>query len=79
MRLMKDEFSRNVTEAGPSTPVIVAGWRGSLPTPGDKVLEVENEQRAQQVVDYRKSKQIARKVEKDWVSFIIMTDLEWQF
>lgn len=64
---MRDEFGRDVLKAGPSTPVVVAGWRESLPTPGDRVLQVENEHRAQQVVRFRTRKETDRKLEQDWV------------
>lgn len=66
VRLMNDENGRVVTDAGPSSPVRVAGWRDELPTPGEKVYEVENENRAQRVVAHRIAKEMERKAEKDW-------------
>lgn len=65
---MHDEFGRELAKAIPSTPVVVAGWRGSLPTPGERILQVENERKAQEITHCRLNKEINRKVEEDWVS-----------
>uniref|UniRef100_A0A0K0E7P9 Tr-type G domain-containing protein n=1 Tax=Strongyloides stercoralis TaxID=6248 RepID=A0A0K0E7P9_STRER len=77
IKTMTNEFGQAIKEAGPSTPVRITGWRGdSLPSPGDKVLEVENEVRAQKVVNFREKKKndliaeqeykiIQEKLEKD--------------
>uniref|UniRef100_A0A0R3RVT8 Tr-type G domain-containing protein n=1 Tax=Elaeophora elaphi TaxID=1147741 RepID=A0A0R3RVT8_9BILA len=66
VRAMHDEFGRELAKAVPSTPVVVAGWRENLPTPGDRILQLENEQRAQQVARYRLKKKTDKKVEQDW-------------
>uniref|UniRef100_A0A915Q2J6 Tr-type G domain-containing protein n=1 Tax=Setaria digitata TaxID=48799 RepID=A0A915Q2J6_9BILA len=66
VRAMHDEFGRELVEAVPSTPVVVAGWRGNLPSPGERILQLENERRAQQVVHYRMRKETSKKVEQDW-------------
>ncbi|VBB26746.1 unnamed protein product [Acanthocheilonema viteae] len=68
VRAIHDEFGRELAKAVPSTPVVVAGWRENLPTPGERILQLENEQRAQQVVRYRLRKEINKKMEQDWVS-----------
>lgn len=69
---MYDEFGRELAKAVPSTPVVVAGWRESLPTPGERILQLENERKAQQVARYRLSKEINKKVEQDWVSYVAL-------
>ncbi|KAL3985984.1 Elongation factor Tu GTP binding domain family protein [Acanthocheilonema viteae] len=66
VRAIHDEFGRELAKAVPSTPVVVAGWRENLPTPGERILQLENEQRAQQVVRYRLRKEINKKMEQDW-------------
>ncbi|VDN05484.1 unnamed protein product [Thelazia callipaeda] len=66
VRSMHDEFGHDVVKAGPSTPVVVAGWRNKLPFPGERVLQLENERRAQQVALYRLEKEKNTKVEQDW-------------
>ncbi|KAI3415695.1 hypothetical protein GPALN_005287 [Globodera pallida] len=45
-----------VDSAGPSTPVQVSGWRDFLPPPGELALEMDNQQKAQEAVAYRKEK-----------------------
>uniref|UniRef100_A0A914W0Y2 Tr-type G domain-containing protein n=1 Tax=Plectus sambesii TaxID=2011161 RepID=A0A914W0Y2_9BILA len=65
VRSLNDEHGRNVPEAGPSTPVEVTGWRGELPSAGEYVIQVENENRAQQVVAYRESKLKELKAEEE--------------
>ena len=42
VRSIKNEFGKNVKEAGLSFPVEIAGWKG-LPKAGDKVVQVESE------------------------------------
>lgn len=66
---MSDEFNHVLKEAGPSCPVRVAGWRDSLPSPGERIIQVENESRAQRAVDYRISRRMEEKAELDWVRF----------
>ncbi|KAL6111245.1 mtif2 [Pungitius sinensis] len=52
VRYLFDENGQAVTEAGPSTAVEVVGWK-DLPSAGEVILEVESEQRAREVVDWR--------------------------
>ncbi|VDM42319.1 unnamed protein product [Toxocara canis] len=66
VRLMTDEFNRIVKEAGPSSPIRVAGWRDSLPSPGERIIQVDSEARAQRAVEYRISKKMEQKAELDW-------------
>ncbi|KAM3716428.1 Translation initiation factor IF-2 [Dirofilaria immitis] len=66
VRTMHDEYGRGLDKAVPSTPVVVAGWRENLPSPGERVLQLGNERRAQEVVRYRLKKEANKKMEKDW-------------
>ncbi|VDK86093.1 unnamed protein product [Onchocerca ochengi] len=66
VRAMRDEFGRELAKAVPSTPVVVAGWRESLPTPGERILQLENERRSQEVAQYRLKKETNKKIEQDW-------------
>ncbi|KAM3865324.1 translation initiation factor IF-2, mitochondrial [Diretmus argenteus] len=52
VRFLFDENNRVVAEAGPSAAVEVVGWK-ELPSAGEQILEVESEQRAREVVDWR--------------------------
>ncbi|XP_068177460.1 translation initiation factor IF-2, mitochondrial [Antennarius striatus] len=54
VRLLLDENGQGVAEAGPGSAVQVVGWK-ELPSAGDTILEVESEQRAREVVDWRTS------------------------
>lgn len=54
VRAMIDDQGRQVKEAGPSFPVEVLGLSG-VPSAGDPFTVVENEARAREVADYRKS------------------------
>lgn len=45
VRFLFDENGQTVTEAGPSTPVEVAGWK-DVPSAGELILEVESEVKA---------------------------------
>lgn len=67
VRSMVDEFGKQMTEAGPSTPVKIAGWRDDLPAPGETILEVENEVRARKVVQLRQEREDLEIAEKAWV------------
>uniref|UniRef100_A0A8C2RBG4 Translation initiation factor IF-2, mitochondrial n=1 Tax=Capra hircus TaxID=9925 RepID=A0A8C2RBG4_CAPHI len=64
LRLMFDENGRAVSEACPSMPVGIVGWR-DLPSAGDEILEVESEPRAREVVDWRKYEQEQEKNKED--------------
>ncbi len=52
VRAMIDDHGRQLTEAGPSTPVTVFGL-DRLPTPGDKLFVVEDAKKAREVVEDR--------------------------
>uniref|UniRef100_A0A8C2XPA4 Translation initiation factor IF-2, mitochondrial n=1 Tax=Cyclopterus lumpus TaxID=8103 RepID=A0A8C2XPA4_CYCLU len=52
VRFLFDENGRAVKEAGPSAAVEVVGWK-ELPSAGEVILEVESEQRAREVVEWR--------------------------
>ena len=54
VRAMIDDKGRQVKEAGPSFPVEVLGL-SAVPSAGDPFTVVENEARAREVADYRKS------------------------
>jgi translation initiation factor IF-2 len=52
VRAMIDDKGKNLTEAGPSTPVTLFGL-DRLPTPGDKLFVVEDAKKAREVVEER--------------------------
>ncbi|MBN9524618.1 MAG: translation initiation factor IF-2 [Alphaproteobacteria bacterium] len=52
VRALVDERGRNLTEAGPATPVEVLGLQGT-PEAGDEFVVVENEARAREVAEFR--------------------------
>ncbi|KAM6977451.1 translation initiation factor IF-2, mitochondrial [Aplochiton taeniatus] len=52
VRFLFDENSSVVSGAGPGTAVEIVGWK-ELPSAGEEILEVESEQRAREVVDWR--------------------------
>ncbi|XP_013370069.1 PREDICTED: translation initiation factor IF-2, mitochondrial isoform X2 [Chinchilla lanigera] len=64
VRLMFDENGKTVSEAYPSMPVGIIGWR-DLPSAGDEILEVESEARAREVIDWRKCEQEQEKSKDD--------------
>ncbi|HEX2791532.1 MAG TPA: translation initiation factor IF-2 [Steroidobacteraceae bacterium] len=55
VRAMFDESGQTITEAPPSTPVVVLGLSGA-PNAGDELLVVENERKAREVALYRQGK-----------------------
>ncbi|HWK32489.1 MAG TPA: translation initiation factor IF-2, partial [Hyphomicrobium sp.] len=55
VRAMFDETGKQVTEAGPSLPVVVLGLSGA-PLAGDELLVVESERKAREVALYRQGK-----------------------
>ena len=55
VRNMFDEKGETVTEAGPSTPVVVLGL-SNTPTAGDDFLVVKNERKAREAAEYRQAK-----------------------
>ncbi|XP_013889741.1 translation initiation factor IF-2, mitochondrial [Austrofundulus limnaeus] len=52
VRFLYDENGQVVKEAEPSTPIQVVGWKDT-PSVGKTILEVESEQRAREVVEWR--------------------------
>ncbi|XP_037383315.1 translation initiation factor IF-2, mitochondrial [Talpa occidentalis] len=64
VRLMFDENGKTISEACPSMPVGIVGWK-DLPSAGDEILEVESEPRAREVVDWRKYEQEQEKNKED--------------
>jgi translation initiation factor IF-2 len=55
VRMMLDEAGQQVTEAGPSLPVVVLGL-SSAPNAGDELLVVESDRKAREVALYRQGK-----------------------
>ncbi len=56
VRAMTDDLGNRVTEAGPSEPVEVMGFE-DVPTAGDILQAVENEDRAAEVANFRRQKE----------------------
>jgi translation initiation factor IF-2 len=52
IRAMMDDKGRRVTDAGPSTPVEIQGL-GGVPSAGDVLVSVQDEQKARQVAEHR--------------------------
>ncbi|KAM9062480.1 translation initiation factor IF-2, mitochondrial isoform X1 [Sarcophilus harrisii] len=65
VRLLLDENGKTISDACPSMPVEIIGWK-DLPSAGDEVLEVESEQRAREVVDWRKYVEEQEKMKEDF-------------
>jgi len=55
VRAIIDDSGKQIKEAGPSMPVEVLGL-GGVPSAGDQLTVVENEQRAREVAQYRQEK-----------------------
>jgi translation initiation factor IF-2 len=55
VRAMLDDKARNVTAAGPSTPVEILGLAG-VPSAGEPFVAVENESRAREIAEFRTRK-----------------------
>ncbi|XP_066451780.1 translation initiation factor IF-2, mitochondrial isoform X2 [Eleutherodactylus coqui] len=64
VRLLLDENNTMLNEVLPSMPVEIVGWK-ELPSAGDEILEVESEQRAKEVIEWRKYVEQQEKVEED--------------
>ncbi|XP_005748657.1 translation initiation factor IF-2, mitochondrial [Pundamilia nyererei] len=64
VRFLFDENGCAVREAGPSTVVEVVGWK-ELPSAGETILEVESEQRAREVVEWRSHDEEQRKLQEE--------------
>ncbi|XP_072491640.1 translation initiation factor IF-2, mitochondrial isoform X2 [Notamacropus eugenii] len=65
VRLLFDENGKTISDACPSMPVEIIGWK-DLPSAGDEILEVESEQRAREVVDWRKYAEAQEKMKEDF-------------
>lgn len=64
VRFLFDENGRAVPEAGPSAAVEVVGWK-ELPSAGEVLLEVESEQRAREVVEWRSYEEEQQKLQEE--------------
>ncbi|NWV22142.1 IF2M factor, partial [Origma solitaria] len=64
VRFLFDENGKAVDAASPGIPVEIMGWK-EAPSAGDEILEVESEQRAQEVVDWRTYVEQQEKLKKD--------------
>lgn len=64
VRLMLDENNTMLNEVLPSRPVEIVGWK-ELPSAGDEILEVESEQRAKEVVQWRTYIEEQERIKKD--------------
>jgi translation initiation factor IF-2 len=56
VRAMMDDKGRRIEAAGPSTPVEILGL-GGVPEAGDTFVSVQDDQKARQVAEHRRSKQ----------------------
>ena len=54
VKTMRDEFSRDLTEAGPSTPVLITGLSG-LPEAGQEFIVVSSEKEARDIASIRQT------------------------
>ncbi|NWI49701.1 IF2M factor, partial [Calyptomena viridis] len=64
VRFMFDENGKAVDAASPGIPVEIMGWK-EVPSAGDEILEVESEQRAREVVDWRIYAEQQEKMKQD--------------
>ncbi|NWU74309.1 IF2M factor, partial [Onychorhynchus coronatus] len=64
VRFMFDENGKAVDAAPPGFPVEIMGWK-DVPSAGDEILEVESEQRAHEVIDWRTYVEQQEKLKKD--------------
>ncbi|NXO05105.1 IF2M factor, partial [Rhinopomastus cyanomelas] len=64
VRFMFDENGKAIDAASPGTPVEIMGWK-EVPSAGDEILEVESEQRAQEVMAWRTYVEQQEKAKKD--------------
>ncbi|KAF8383541.1 hypothetical protein PRIPAC_72683 [Pristionchus pacificus] len=67
VRTMTDEHGKEVNEALPGAPLRISGWKDSLPSPGDIVLEASDSNRAEKAIKWRKRIEMEEKAEKDWM------------
>ena len=64
VKSLSDENSKSLVEASLSQPVQVMGWK-EVPNSGEKVIEVESEQEAKDLVELREKKKELRKQMED--------------
>ncbi|NXB91847.1 IF2M factor, partial [Vidua chalybeata] len=64
VRFLFNENGKAVDAASPGIPVEIMGWK-ECPSAGDEILEVESEQRAQEVVAWRTYVEQQEKMKKD--------------
>ncbi|XP_042302578.1 translation initiation factor IF-2, mitochondrial [Sceloporus undulatus] len=64
VRLMFDENGKPMETASPAMPVEIVGWK-EVPSAGEEILEVESEQRAREVVEWRTYAEQQEKAKKD--------------
>ncbi|XP_042370903.1 translation initiation factor IF-2, mitochondrial, partial [Plectropomus leopardus] len=64
VRFLFDENGQAVKEAGPSAAVEVVGWK-ELPSAGEVILEVESEQQAKEVVEWRRYEEEQLKLQEE--------------
>ncbi|MGB3165747.1 MAG: translation initiation factor IF-2, partial [Alteraurantiacibacter sp.] len=80
VRAIVDDQGKQVKEAGPSMPVEVLGL-GGVPSAGDMMTVVENEQRAREVAQYRQEKATEKRTALAPTSFDTMFNtakvVEW--
>ncbi|MFN8545868.1 MAG: translation initiation factor IF-2 [Candidatus Binatia bacterium] len=75
VRAMVDDKSRRLDEAGPATPVEILGL-GGVPDAGDTFVAVQDDQKARQVAEFRRSKQ--REAEMAKTAKVSLDDLYQQ-
>ncbi|KAK0150208.1 Translation initiation factor IF-2, mitochondrial [Merluccius polli] len=64
VRFLFDEQGQALEGAGPSRAVQLVGWK-DLPSAGEELLEVESEQRAREVVEWRSYKEDQARLKED--------------
>ncbi|XP_060105347.1 translation initiation factor IF-2, mitochondrial [Heteronotia binoei] len=64
VRLMFDENGKAMETASPGMPVEIVGWK-DVPSTGEDILEVETEQRAREVIEWRVYAEQQEKIKKD--------------
>jgi translation initiation factor IF-2 len=67
IRNMFDESRQSVSEAGPSTPVVVLGL-SKTPSAGDDFIVVKNERKAREVAEFRQAKKREAKLAQQQAS-----------
>ncbi|AWP05058.1 putative translation initiation factor IF-2 mitochondrial [Scophthalmus maximus] len=77
VRLLFDENGRAVTEAGPSCAVEVVGWK-ELPSAGEVILEVESEQRAREVTEWRSGEEEQQKLLEEQSIIMVKQEVHLQ-